>query len=273
VLGLYGAALASLLVGLGLHTDLDDPVRPLERGEARGWITPGVPLLDPDDPMANAATLRAVLATAGDADSGCLAPARWFHLLIDGRPTRVDFPTSAVCRLRRLKQISMAQPGFGERGLGELAAFVLGTRRGRNVTVTRIVVPPFHFTRDTITFMPADLGPLEPGEKFIGTYHTHPESDDDDGVPSPIDLAFVWKGTIDFHGRVGRLGHASDGIDWLFDIVQTRDGDWNVYAHDRARLLELAAICDRDVYCPVDEMRLAGSRYYLLTRYYTQLIE
>src|SRR5207248_507394 len=106
VLGLYGAALASLFVGIGLHTDLDDPVRPLERGEARGWIAPGVPLLDPDDPMANAATLRAVLASAGDAESGCLAPARWFHLLIGGRPTRVDFPTAAVCRLRRLKQIS-----------------------------------------------------------------------------------------------------------------------------------------------------------------------
>jgi hypothetical protein len=273
VLSLYGAAFASLLVGLQLHTDLDDPVRPLERAEARGWIAEGVPLLNPDDPMANAATLRNVLQSAGDPESGCLAPTRWFNLLVDGRPSRVDFPTATVCQLRRLKKISTAQPGYGTRGLGEMAAFILGTRHGKNVHVTRIVVPPFHFTRDSVDFMPADLGPLQPGEKFIGTYHTHPDRDDEDGVPSPIDLTFMERGTIDFHGQVGRLSHARDGIDWLFDIVQTGDGDWNVFAHDRVRLAELASICDREVYCPVEEMRLAGSRYYLLTRYYTQSIE
>ena len=89
-------------------------------------------------------------------------------------------------------------------------------------------------------------------------------------MPSPIDLAFMWKGTIDFHGRVGRLGRASDGIDWLFDIVQTRDGDWNVYAHDWPRLAEVAGACDNQLVCPLDQLRLTGSRYYLLTRYYEE---
>lgn len=269
VLSLYGAALASLIVALQLRGEIDEPVRPIERGAARGWLSAGIPKLDPDDPMANAATLNAVLAGAGDPEV-CRAPARWFNLLVEGRQSRVDFSTEAVCQLRQLKAISAAQPGFGNRGLGELAAFILGTRRGRHMQVSRIVVPPFHFTRDTITFLPADLGPLHLDEKFIGTYHTHPESDEDDGVPSPIDLSFMQRGTVDFHGRVGRLAHARDGIDWLFDIVQTRDGDWNVYAHDRVRLAEMATICDQDAYCPVDEMRLAGSRYYLLTRFYTQ---
>jgi hypothetical protein len=272
VLSLYGAALASLFVALQLRAEIYEPVRPLERGEARGWVAPGIPKLDPNDPMANAATLREVLSTAGDPDS-CRAPARWFHLLIDGRQSRVDFSTEAVCQLRRLKAISIEQPGFGHRGLAEMAAFILGTRRGRHVSVSRILVPPFHFTRDTITFMPADLGPLQPGERLIGTYHTHPDSDDEAGTPSPVDLSFMQQGIVDFHGKVGRLAQARDGLDWLFDIVQTRDGDWNVYAHDRVRLAELAAICDRDVYCPVEEMRLAGSRYYLLTRYYSELAD
>jgi hypothetical protein len=273
VITLYASAFITMFIGLQLRAEVHDPVRPLERGEARGSLAPGIPRLEPTDPMANAASLKRALAWAGDPELDprrCRAAARWFHLLIEGRQSRVDFSTRAVCQLKRLKEISAAQPGFGQRGLGEMAAFVIGERRGRRVQVTRIVVPPFHFTRDTVTFMPADLGPLGAGEKFIGTYHTHPESDDDDGVPSPIDLTFMQRGTVDFAGRIGRLATATDGIDWLFDIVETRDGDWNLYAHDRVRLAELASICSREVYCPVDEMRLAGSRYYLLSRYYSE---
>jgi proteasome lid subunit RPN8/RPN11 len=273
VLGLYFAAFTSMLVAVELRAELSEPVRPIDRGEARGSVEPGVPWLDPDDPMANAATLKRALAEAGDPDGdprGCHAPARWFQVLLEGRQSRVDFSTRAVCQLKRLKEISTHQPGFQ---LAEMASFILGWRRGRHVTVTRVVVPPFHFTQDSIWFMPADLGPLEAGEEFIGTYHTHPDSDEDDGVPSTIDLSFMLHGSADFHGRVGRLADSRSGVDWLFDIVETRDGDWNVYAHDRARISELASLCEREVYCPVDEMRLAGSRYYLLSRYYTQPIE
>jgi hypothetical protein len=272
VLSLWFAALTSMLVAVQLRAELSQPVRPLERAEARGWIEPGVPKLDPDDPMANAATLKVALAEAGDPNAdprSCRAAARWFQVMLDGKQSRIDFTTRAVCQLRRLKEISTGQPGFGTGGLAEMAAFILGVRRGRHVEVTRVVVPPFHYSRDSITFMPADLGPLEPGERFIGTYHTHPDSDEDDGVPSTVDLSFWLHGSADFHGRVGKLAQTADGVDWLFDIVETRDGDWNVYAHDRSRLSELASICENEVYCPVDELRLAGSRYYLLSRYYS----
>jgi proteasome lid subunit RPN8/RPN11 len=269
VLALWMFALFSMVVAVQLRAEIREPVRPIERAAERGWLEPGVPRLDPSDPIANAAGLREALALAGDPDGDpreCRAAARWFQLMPDGKQSRVSFSTRAVCQLKRLKQISIAQP----QGLAEMAAFIVGTRHGRHVTVTRIVVPPFHFTHDAITFMPADLGPLQPDEKFIGTYHTHPDRDEEAGVPSDIDLAFIRNGVIDFHGQVGPLANATSGIDWLFDIVETRDGEWNVFAHDKIRLAELASICEREVYCPVDEMRLAGSRYYLLSRYYTE---
>ena len=165
-----------------------------------------------------------------------------------------------------------AQPGFGERGLGEVAAFLLGRRLpgGADVDVSRVVVPPFRFTRDTLTFVAADLGPLQPGEQFIGTYHTHPEGDLEQGVLSDIDLRYMRTGRADFHGRVGALGQGGPDIDWLFDIVEPRDGDWNVYAHDQARLEEIATTCDEGRSCPLDQLRLTGSRYYLLTKFYEE---
>jgi hypothetical protein len=276
VITLYAAALASMVVAVQLRAEVIEPIRPLERAEARGFVEAGLPQLDPDDPMANSIMITRALAQAGDPlldPRDCRAKMRWFQVLLEGKPSRVEFSTRAVCQLLRLKEISAAQPGFDHRGLAEMAAFILGSRHGRHVTVTRVVVPPFHFTRDTITFMPADLGPLLPGERFIGTYHTHPDRDVDDGVPSPIDLSFMQRGHVDFHGRVGALFSRSDDIDWLFDIVEARDGEWNVYAHDRVRLEKLAQLCQREASCPLEELRLAGSPYYLLTRYYGEPTE
>jgi hypothetical protein len=273
VLTMYATACASMLAAVQLRLEpFELPVRPIERGEARGEVERGVPRLDPDDPMANAALLSAALAAVGrpwlDEQPCCAAPRR-FSLLLDGRLSEVWFGARAVCQLRRLKQISAGQPGFGRRGLAEVAAFVLGRRTAAEVEVTRIVVPPFRFTGDTVTLVPADLGPLADGERFIGTYHTHPDGDLEQGVLSVTDLEFIQRGRVDFHGQGGRLSTATDGVDWLFDIVEPRDGDWNVYAHDAARLSELAASCT-DERCPVDDLRLVGSRYYLLTRYYEE---
>ncbi len=128
VLTLYAAALASIVGAVQMRSDLSDPVRPIERGESHGWLSPGVPRLDPNDPMANSATLKRALSQAGDPlddPRECHAPARWFHVLLDGRQSRIAFPTRAVCQLRRLKEISTAQEGFGNGGLGEMAAFIL----------------------------------------------------------------------------------------------------------------------------------------------------
>jgi hypothetical protein len=224
--------------------------------------------------MANAAMLTSTLATVGLTglnSEGCRHPARSFTILLAGNLSHVRFSPRAVCQLKSLKYISSAQPGFGRRGVGEVAAFVLGKRMGHDVDVGRIVVPPFRFTRDSVTFESADLGPLEPNETFIGTYHTHPDGDLEEGVLSAVDLDFIRQGYVDFHGRVGRLSSSADGVDWLFDIVEPRDGDWNVYAHDGSRLAELDTICKATPrHCPIDELRLAGSRFYLLSRYYEE---
>ena len=244
----------------------DDPIRPLERAHARGQVAPGVPRLDPADPMANQAVLMEALTAVDDA-SGCRA--RTIALGLGGRLSRVRFAGRAVCQLARLKQISVAQPGFGARGLAEVAAFVLGRRRGGDVAVTRVVVPPFRFTGATLSFVSADLGRLADGEQLIGTYHTHPDDDWHQGLLSRVDLGFMRLGRVDFHGRVGWLDAASHDLDWLFDIVEPRNGDWNVFAHDRDVLDALTARCDRGD-CPLNALRLPGTPYYLLARYYEE---
>src|SRR5260221_14559888 len=111
VLTIYLAALGSMVAAVQLRAEATDPIRPTERGAARGWIETGVPRLDPDDPMANAAMLMSTLATVGarDLDSaGCRHPARFFTLLLDGRLSHVRFSPRAVCQLKRLKHISAA---------------------------------------------------------------------------------------------------------------------------------------------------------------------
>ncbi len=244
----------------------EEPIRPLERAHARGEVAPGVPRLDPADPMANQAVLAEALAAVA-VDERCRA--RTVASAVGGRLSRVRFPRRVVCQLARLKEISVAQPGFGAHGLAEVAAFVLGRRRRGDVEVTRIVVPPFRFTGATLAFVPADLGPLDDGEQLIGTYHTHPDDDWHQGLLSRVDLGFMRAGHVDFHGRVGWLAAASPDLDWLFDIVEPRNGDWNVFAHDGAVLDRLAGRCD-DGDCPLDALRLPGTPYYLLARYYEE---
>ncbi|HEX9100811.1 MAG TPA: hypothetical protein VF997_01340 [Polyangia bacterium] len=244
----------------------EDPIRPLERAVARGEVAPGIPRLDPADPMANRAILSDLLnAALCDGE----VRARTIALATGGRLSRVHFGRAAVCSLKLLKDISVAQPGFGARGLGEVAAFVLGKRHRGDVEVTRIVVPPFRFTGATLSFVPADLGALAAGEQLIGTYHTHPDDDWHQGLLSRVDLGFMRSGRVDFHGHVGWLDADSPDLDWLFDIVEPRNGDWNVFAHDRDILDQLTARCDGGD-CPLNALRLPGTPYYLLARYYEE---
>jgi hypothetical protein len=292
VISLYSAAIASL-VG-AVHLRQEPPKiehNPLVRGLARGEVRPGIPRLDPDDAMANAAILRLALnevGTPGFDERDCDARPRTVSVLLDGRLSRVRFGARVVCQLRKLKQISAAQPGFGKHGLGEVAAFLLGRRMpagdagdgpdvgdgagddeaGDAVDVTRVVVPPFRFSRDTVRFVDADLGALLPHEKLIGTYHTHPDDDLTQGLLSTTDLAFMHRGRADFHGEVGWLGQKSPRVDWLLDIVEPRDGHWNVFAHDGARLAELYRRCQVGPTCPLDQLRIVGSPFYVLTRFY-----
>ncbi len=216
--------------------------------------------------MANQAVLMEALADA-DAHEGCRP--RTIALALGNRLSRVRFGRRAVCQLARLKEISVAQPGFGARGLAEVAAFVLGRRTRGDVEVTRIVVPPFRFTGDTLSFVPADLGRLEDGEQLIGTYHTHPDDDWHQGLISRVDLGFMRSGHVDFHGRIGWLDDESRDLDWLFDIVEPRNGDWNVFAHDRDIIDQLTSRCDHGD-CPLNALRLPGTPYYLLARYYEE---
>jgi hypothetical protein len=275
---LYVSGLLVLGTGIELGSVPDKkPVGALERARARGEAEPGIPRLHPFDPMANAAILmtsldEVELARPDYPDPGCRALPRNFSLVLDGKLSKVRFSTRAVCQLRRLKEISVAQPGFGRDGLGEVAAFILGKRvpGHPDVDVSRIIVPPFAFSRDTLTFLPADLGPLLDGEEMIGTYHTHPGGDQDEGLLSDVDLGFMRHGRVDFHGQVGALQEDHAGLAWLFDIVEPRHGDWNVFAHDRPRLDAVLRRCEAGPECPLDDLRVAGSPSYLLTRYYDE---
>jgi hypothetical protein len=121
-----------------------------------------------------------------------------------------------------------------------------------------------------VTFTPADLGALQAGEQFLGTYHTHPDGDLMQGVLSETDLAYMRSGFIDFAGAVGALDGQSAHLDWLFDIVDPRLGDWNVYAHDTTRLDALRARCSQQSPCPINELRIAGSAFHLYTRFYEE---
>jgi proteasome lid subunit RPN8/RPN11 len=316
----YGLGIAVLSAGYLLRAERPrTPVHSLDRARQRGEVAPNVPRLDANDAMANAALLNALLSEVphpGFPRDGqtCEARARSLAVQLRGRLSRVRFGARSVCQLRRLKAISVAQPGFGPRGVAEVAAFVLGRRlQGPatsdaivDVDVSRIVVPPFRFGDATLTFTAADLGPLQPGELFIGTYHTHPEGDITQGVLSETDIDYMRQAILEFGGellgetpavvdlsanqptdaaRAGPTRAAASGSpeiaaaplprslprsDWLFDIVDPKEGDWNVYAHDAARLSELSALCRTRPPCPLNELRIAGSRFHLLARVYEE---
>jgi proteasome lid subunit RPN8/RPN11 len=143
--------------------------------------------------MANSAVLTATL-TDRERLLSCSAHPRFFAIRLgtEARLSRVRFGKRTVCQLQLLKEISLAQSDGRGRTLGEVAAFVLGRRipDGSDVDVTRVVVPPFAFSSDSVSFPLADLGPLQEGEAMIGTYHTHPEGDIEQGVPSEVDLRY-----------------------------------------------------------------------------------
>lgn len=256
VVSLYGFSALTLCAAFEMRIAPPDRfVRPLERAEARGELAPGIPRLDADDPMANAAILQAEI----DAVS-CSLPPRRFTVLLDGQRRHVRAPSRVVCALALLKRVSAAQAG----GLGEIAAFLLATPRpGETVELGRVIVPPFSFTHDTVHFIAADLGALRPGEKLVGTWHTHPADDRAEGTPSRTDLAFMRYGYIDFHGQLGSVWQPLGGLEWLFDVIDPRDGSWNVYSHDRSRLDDLRAVCDHDAQCPLDDLRTVGSDLYM----------
>jgi len=274
----YGFGILLVLLALYLKPVRGLPtVHTLQRGLSRGELGPGIPRLDENDAMANAAVLNAALARVPHPGLGaeghlCGMRARSFAVLLQKRLSRVRFGARSVCQLRRLKEISQAQPGFGPHGLAEVPAFILGRRLagGDDVDVTRILVPPFRFGSDSLTFEAADLGPLEPGELFLGTYHTHPEDDLSQGVLSETDIDYMHSGFVDFAGDLGPLDKPSAKLDWLFDIVEPRDGDWNVYAHDALRLHALRERCARESPCPLNELRIGGSPFNLFVRVYEE---
>jgi hypothetical protein len=140
----------------------EDPIRPLERAHARGEVAPAIPRLDPADPMANQAVLMEALAAVDDG-AGCRA--RTVALAVGGRLSRVRFAPRIVCQLQRLKEISVAQPGFGARGLAEVAAFVLGRRTRGDVAVTRVVVPPFRSPTASSSSAPITRTPTTTGTR------------------------------------------------------------------------------------------------------------
>lgn len=291
---LYGLGALAVILAFALRVrPLEKPVHALARAQHRGEVAPQLPRLDADDAMANAAILNAALqevahpGLTGGARP-CTAHARTFAVMLKGQLSRVRFGARSVCQLQLLKAVSVAQPGLDPRAVAEVAAFVLGRRvpGGADVDVVRLVVPPFRPSGDQLFFHAADLGALADGEQFIGTYHTHPGDDLDQGVLSETDLEYMRTGLIDFAGTSIELGASQAAqttatlptgraasparMDWLFDIVDPRHGDWNVYAHDRERLSAMADRCRQKDACPLNELRLAGSPFHLAARTYEE---
>jgi hypothetical protein len=278
VCALYVLGLGAVVIGLTHKKRPEAPsVHPLDRARARGMVDDLVPRIDPQDAFANAAILNALLDEVPHprlhADAGCQARARIIAVQLDGRLSRVRFSGRQVCQLKRLKEVSVRQEGLGQDEVAEVAAFLLGKRLDSDVDVTRVVVPPFRFSGDSLDFLAADLGPLSAGEQLIGTYHTHPGTELTQGVLSDTDLAYMVSGQAQLGGSGRPLNEPGPHTDWLLDIVEPKWGDWNAYAHDRRRLGELFARCQSRPPCPLNELRLGGSDYNLFVRFYEEPLD
>ena len=273
VCALYAIGLGAAILALSQNRRTPVPsVHALDRARERGMIDDLVPRLDPQDAFANAAILNAILEEVPHpglhSDAACQARARIIAVQLSGTLSRVRFSGRQVCQLKRLKEVSTRQEGLGRDEVAEVAAFLLGKRLGNDVDVTRVLVPPFRFSGDTLDFLAADLGPLAPGEQLIGSYHTHPGDELNQGVLSETDLAYMVSGQVELDGHGRSLNESGPRTDWLLDIVDPKRGDWNAYAHDRKRLLELLGRCGQNAACPLNEIRLGGSEFNLYVRYY-----
>jgi hypothetical protein len=227
---------------------------------------PGVPRLDARDALVNRSVLERALARVGtDGGARCDQPARGLAVQKEGVASWVRIAPRVVCQLRELKRISVAQPGVGAHGVAEVGAFLIGKRVDKTVDVGRVVVPPFTFGRDRLDFVAADLGALAEGETLVGTWHTHPDGDLEEGLLSTVDLEFLRRGSVDFHGAIGRFADRRPGLDFLFHVVDPRDGGWNVYAHDGAMFGKLLDEC-RGGRCPLNALRTPGTPYFALAR-------
>src|SRR5438105_3734303 len=95
VCALYVAAFITLIIAVQLRVDFIEPERrPLVRALSRGEVAPGIPRLDPDDALGNAAILRMQLAevgTPGFDEHECHAAPRTFNILLDGALSSVRF--------------------------------------------------------------------------------------------------------------------------------------------------------------------------------------
>jgi len=275
VCALYAIGLGAAILALSQNRRTPVPsVHALDRARERGMIDDLVPRLDPQDAFANAAILNAILEEVPHpslhSDAACQARARIIAVQLSGTLSRVRFSGRQVCQLKRLKEVSTRQEGLGRDEVAEVAAFLLGKRLGNDVDVTRVLVPPFRFSGDTLDFLAADLGPLAPGEQLIGSYHTHPGDELNQGVLSETDLAYMVSGQVELDGHGRSLNESGPRTDWLLDIVDPKRGDWNAYAHDRKRLLELLGRCGQNAACPLNELRLGGSEFNLYVRFYEE---
>lgn len=275
VCALYAIGVGSAILALSHKRRPPIPsVHALERARERGLIDDTVPRLDPQDAFANAAILNAILEEVPhpslSPDAPCQAKARIVAVQLDGKLSRVRFSGRQVCQLKRLKDVSIRQEGLGRDEVAEVAAFLLGKRLGSDVDVTRVLVPPFRFSGDSLDFLAADLGPLQPGEQLIGTYHTHPGDELHQGVLSETDLTYMVSGQVELEGQGSALNDPGPRTDWLLDIVDPKRGDFCIYAHDRKRLQALHERCRLLSPCPLNELRLGGSDLNLYVRFYEE---
>ena len=214
------------------------PVHALERARERGLIGDLIPRLDPQDAFANAAVLSALLDEVPhprlSTGSDCQARARLLVVMLDGRLSRVRFRggrSVSFAGSKKCRRDRGACQKRSRRSGGVSARQAARRRRGCHASGGAAV----SFSGDTLDFIAADLGPLSPGEQLIGTYHTHPGSELEQGVLSETDLAYMVSGRAEIGGQGASLNDPGPQTDWLIDIVDPKWGDWNAFAHDRRK--------------------------------------
>ena len=157
------------------------------------------------------------------------------------RNHEVRFTRKAYEQLEFLRKIS--EQGVAGDRVNEIPAYIIGRKgeeKGReHYLVTRIEMPPFNFYGDAVNAMPSlrDIV-LQPGECFLGTFHTHPEGY---SVLSALDITNNGIARFAYARPVGEndpdimSGDLKGADQWHFNIIAPKGDKWRIFEFDPDR--------------------------------------
>lgn len=189
---------------------------------------------------------------------------------------KIHFTREAYERIEFLRAISAE--GVGGESVREIPAYLFGKEVSPGAyVITKVHVPPFTFIDDTVKPMThlAQVE-LEPGEVFLGTFHTHPGNDESWGVLSTKDIrigGIAEHASFMIRGEDGRFyeryldGTTGDIDQWCFDMIAPKFGTWQIYEHNREKLLEVSRQYPKEGIAQAEALRQPDSKYYSLLKY------